>query len=112
MIVPRIYIGMVFSTFCWQVQNHHTYSVNYQHFGATQTWYGIPAEDADKFEQAMREAVPNLFESQPDLLFQRVTPLSPERLKKTGVRVYALDQRTGEFVITFPQAYDSATAST
>jgi histone demethylase JARID1 len=105
MTVPSIYVGMVFSTFCWHVEEHYTYSVNYQHFGATKTWYGIPAEDADKFEQALREAVPELFESQPDLLFQRVTLLSPERLKKAGVRVYALDQRAGEFVITFPQAY-------
>ena len=105
MTVPWLYVGMVFSTFCWHAEDHYTYSANYQHFGATKTWYGIPAEDADKFERAMREAVPELFESQPDLLFQLVTLLTPEQLKKAGVRVYALDQRAGEFVITFPQAY-------
>ncbi|KAH7413832.1 PLU-1-like protein-domain-containing protein [Phaeosphaeria sp. MPI-PUGE-AT-0046c] len=105
MTVPWLYVGMVFSTFCWHAEDHYTYSSNYQHFGATKTWYGIPAEDADKFEQAMREAVPELFESQPDLLFQLVTLLTPEQLQKAGVRVYALDQRAGEFVITFPQAY-------
>lgn len=105
MTVPWLYVGMVFSTFCWHAEDHYTYSANYQHFGATKTWYGIPAEDADKFEQAMRDAVPELFESQPDLLFQLVTLLTPEQLKKAGVRVYALDQRAGEFVITFPQAY-------
>ncbi|KAH7071289.1 PLU-1-like protein-domain-containing protein [Paraphoma chrysanthemicola] len=105
MTVPWLYVGMVFSTFCWHAEDHYAYSANYQHFGATKTWYGIPAEDADKFEQAMREAVPELFESQPDLLFQLVTLLTPEQLKKAGVRVYALDQRAGEFVITFPQAY-------
>lgn len=105
MTVPWLYVGMVFSTFCWHAEDHYTYSSNYQHFGATKTWYGIPAEDADKFELAMREAVPELFESQPDLLFQLVTLLTPEQLKKAGVRVFALDQRAGEFVITFPQAY-------
>lgn len=105
MTVPWLYVGMVFSTFCWHNEDHYTYSANYQHFGATKTWYGIPAEDAEKFEQAMREAVPELFETQPDLLFQLVTLLTPEQLKKAGVRVYALDQRAGEFVITFPQAY-------
>lgn len=105
MTVPWLYVGMVFSTFCWHAEDHYTYSANYQHFGATKTWYGIPSEDCDKFEQAMREAVPELFESQPDLLFQLVTLLTPEQLKKAGVRVYALDQRAGEFVITFPQAY-------
>lgn len=105
MTVPWLYVGMVFSTFCWHAEDHYTYSANYQHFGATKTWYGIPGEDAAKFEEAMREAVPELFETQPDLLFQLVTLLTPDQLMKAGVRVYALDQRAGQFVITFPKAY-------
>ncbi|CZR56372.1 related to regulator protein rum1 [Phialocephala subalpina] len=105
MTVPWLYVGMIFSTFCWHNEDHYAYSANYQHFGSTKTWYGIPGEDAEKFEAAMREAVPELFETQPDLLFQLVTLLTPEQLKKAGVRVYALDQRAGQFVITFPQAY-------
>lgn len=105
MTVPWVYVGMIFSTFCWHNEDHYAYSANYQHLGATKTWYGIPGEDAEKFEAAMREAVPELFETQPDLLFQLVTLLTPEQLKKAGVRVYAVDQRAGQFVITFPQAY-------
>ncbi|KAK4986772.1 hypothetical protein LTR50_005067 [Elasticomyces elasticus] len=105
MTVPWLYVGMVFSTFCWHNEDHYSYSANYQHFGATKTWYGIPSEDAEKFEAAVRSAVPELFETQPDLLFQLVTLLPPEQLKKAGVRVYALDQRAGQFVVTFPQAY-------
>ncbi|TVY52644.1 Lid2 complex component lid2, partial [Lachnellula cervina] len=105
MTVPWLYIGMIFSTFCWHNEDHYAYSANYQHFGSTKTWYGIPGEDAEKFENAMREAIPELFETQPDLLFQLVTLLTPEQLKKAGVRVYALDQRAGQFVVTFPQAY-------
>ncbi|KAI9828378.1 MAG: hypothetical protein M1832_002806 [Thelocarpon impressellum] len=105
MTVPWLYVGMCFSTFCWHNEDHYTYSANYQHFGATKTWYGIPAEDAERFENAMREAVPELFETQPDLLFQLVTLLPPDQLRKAGVRVYALDQRAGQFVVTFPQAY-------
>jgi [histone H3]-trimethyl-L-lysine4 demethylase len=105
MTVPWAYVGMTFSTFCWHNEDHYAYSANYQHFGATKTWYGIPAEDADKFVDTMREAVPELFETQPDLLFHLVTLLPPDRLRKAGVRLYALDQRAGQFVITFPQAY-------
>ncbi len=105
MTVPWVYVGMIFSTFCWHNEDHYSYSANYQHFGATKTWYGIPGDEAEKFENAMREAVPELFETQPDLLFQLVTLLTPEQLKKAGVRVYALDQRAGQFVVTFPQAY-------
>ncbi|PGG95583.1 hypothetical protein AJ79_09973 [Helicocarpus griseus UAMH5409] len=105
MTVPWVYVGMCFSTFCWHNEDHYTYSANYQHFGATKTWYGIPGGDAEAFEDAMRQAVPELFETQPDLLFQLVTLLPPDQLKKAGVNVYALDQRAGQFVITFPQAY-------
>lgn len=105
MTVPWVYVGMIFSTFCWHNEDHYAYSANYQHLGATKTWYGIPGEDAEKFEAAMRDAVPELFETQPDLLFQLVTLLTPEQLKKAGVRVYAVDQRAGQFVVTFPQAY-------
>ena len=105
MTVPWVYVGMCFSTFCWHNEDHYTYSANYQHFGATKTWYGIPGSDAEAFEEAMRQAVPELFETQPDLLFQLVTLLPPDQLKKAGVNVYALDQRAGQFVITFPQAY-------
>ena len=105
MTVPWLYVGMVFSTFCWHNEDHFAYSANYQHFGQTKTWYGIPAEDTVKFEKAMRDEVPELFEMQPDLLFQLVTLAKPEKLRKAGVRVFAIDQHAGQFVITFPQAY-------
>lgn len=105
MTVPWLYVGMIFSTFCWHNEDHYAYSANYQHFGETKTWYGIPGEDAEKFEEAMRNAVPDLFEKQPDLLFQLVTLLQPDQLRRAGVNVYAVDQRAGQMVITFPQAY-------
>lgn len=105
MTVPWLYVGMVFSTFCWHNEDHYTYSANYQHFGETKTWYGIPGEDSEKFEQALKDDMPELFESQPDLLFQLVTLAKPDKLRKAGVRVYAIDQHAGEFVVTFPRAY-------
>ena len=75
------------------------------HWGETKTWYSIPGEDAEKFEAAIRREAPDLFEAQPDLLFQLVTLMNPQRLKEAGVDVYACNQRAGEFVITFPKAY-------
>ncbi|CAO1634840.1 unnamed protein product [Parajaminaea phylloscopi] len=107
MTVPWVYVGMMFSTFCWHNEDHYTYSINYQHFGDTKTWYGIPGGDAEKFEEAMRRAAPDLFETSPDLLFQLVTMMSPEKLRKEGVRVFACDQRANEIVITYPKAYHS-----
>ncbi|KIO30967.1 hypothetical protein M407DRAFT_222108 [Tulasnella calospora MUT 4182] len=105
MTVPWVYVGMVFSTFCWHNEDHYTYSVNYMHWGETKTWYGIPGDDAEKFEAAIKSEAPDLFEAQPDLLFQLVTLMSPKRLKDAGVRVYGCNQRPGEYVIAFPKAY-------
>lgn len=105
MTVPWVYVGMCFSTFCWHNEDHFTYSANYQHVGETKTWYGVSGDDSEAFEEAMRQAVPELFETQPDLLLQLVTLFPPSRLKKAGVDVYALDQHAGEFIITFPKAY-------
>ena len=125
MTVPWTYVGMVFSTFCWHNEDHYTYSINYSaslftgfhirivaytdcflvHWGETKTWYSIPGADAAKFEAAIRKEAPDLFEAQPDLLFQLVTLMNPKGLKEAGVDVYACNQRAGEFVITFPKAY-------
>ncbi|GMH13215.1 hypothetical protein Nepgr_015056 [Nepenthes gracilis] len=105
--VPWLYIGMCFSSFCWHVEDHHLYSLNYMHFGAPKIWYGVPGKDADKLEGAMRKHLPDLFEEQPDLLHKLVTQLSPSLLKLEGVPVYRCIQKPGEFVLTFPRAYHS-----
>jgi histone demethylase JARID1 len=107
MTVPWLYVGMIFSTFCWHIEDHHTYSINYQHFGDTKTWYGVPGSDAHLLEEALKAAAPDLFEQSPDLLDQLVTMMSPDKLKKHGVHVYACDQRANEFVVTYPRAYHS-----
>ncbi|KAF9006679.1 jumonji superfamily protein [Cyathus striatus] len=105
MTVPWTYVGMAFSTFCWHNEDHYTYSINYMHWGETKTWYGIPGADAEKFEAAIMSEAPDLFEAQPDLLFQLVTLMNPRRVKDAGVRIYGCNQRAGEFVITYPKAY-------
>lgn len=120
---PWLYAGMMFSTFAWHKEDHYTYrsveplrsaqiiilislnSVNYHHLGETKTWYGVPAEDDHLLEETIRNAAPELFEQQPDLMFQLVTLMSPARLKAASVRLSACDQRPGEFVITLPRAY-------
>ncbi|KAL6631367.1 hypothetical protein ACP70R_028217 [Stipagrostis hirtigluma subsp. patula] len=104
-LVPWLYVGMCFSSFCWHVEDHHLYSLNYMHWGAPKMWYGVPGKDAENLESAMRKHLPDLFEEQPDLLHNLVTQFSPSLLKSEGVPVYRCVQHEGEFILTFPRAY-------
>ncbi|KAK9223476.1 hypothetical protein WN944_011920 [Citrus x changshan-huyou] len=106
-LVPWLYVGMCFSSFCWHVEDHHLYSLNYLHWGDPKIWYGVPGSHASTLEKAMRKHLPDLFEEQPDLLHELVTQLSPSVLKAEGVPVYHVVQHSGEFVLTFPRAYHS-----
>ncbi|CAG0920420.1 unnamed protein product [Notodromas monacha] len=105
MMVPWMYVGMCFSTFCWHNEDHWSYSINYLHWGEPKTWYGVPGDKAEKFEDAMKETAPDLFRNSPDLLHQLVTLLSPTVLREKGVPLFRCIQYAGEFVVTFPRAY-------
>uniref|UniRef100_A0A8C5AM20 [histone H3]-trimethyl-L-lysine(4) demethylase n=1 Tax=Gadus morhua TaxID=8049 RepID=A0A8C5AM20_GADMO len=107
MKVPWLYVGMVFSAFCWHIEDHWSYSINYLHWGEPKTWYGVPSVAAERLEEVMKKLTPELFDSQPDLLHQLVTIMNPNILMAHGVPVVRTNQCAGEFVITFPRAYHS-----
>ncbi|XP_074564262.1 lysine-specific demethylase JMJ703-like isoform X2 [Curcuma longa] len=106
-IVPLLYVGMCFSSFCWHIEDHHLYSLKYLHLGAPKIWYGVPAKDASKLEDAMKKHLPYPLDEKLDLLHSRVTNLSPSLLRLEGVPIYRCVQNPGEFVLTFPRAYHS-----
>ncbi|KAM4613210.1 lysine (K)-specific demethylase 5Ba isoform 2-T2 [Polymixia lowei] len=107
MKLPWLYVGMCFSSFCWHIEDHWSYSINYLHWGEPKTWYGAPGYAAEHLEAVMKKLAPELFESQPDLLHQLVTIMNPNTLMNNGVPIYRTNQCAGEFVITFPRAYHS-----
>ncbi|CAK9141883.1 unnamed protein product [Ilex paraguariensis] len=104
-MVPWLYIGMLFSSFCWHFEDHCFYSMNYLHWGEPKCWYSVPGNEASAFEKVMRDSLPDLFDAQPDLLFQLVTMLNPSVLQENRVPVYSVLQEPGNFVITFPRSY-------
>uniref|UniRef100_A0A4W4DXD0 [histone H3]-trimethyl-L-lysine(4) demethylase n=1 Tax=Electrophorus electricus TaxID=8005 RepID=A0A4W4DXD0_ELEEL len=107
MTLPWLYVGMCFSSFCWHIEDHWSYSINYLHWGEPKTWYGAPGFAAEHLEAVMKKLAPELFEMQPDLLHQLVTIMNPNILMAHGVPIYRTNQCAGEFVITFPRAYHS-----
>ncbi|GAB0498346.1 hypothetical protein MMPV_009689 [Pyropia vietnamensis] len=104
--VPWLYVGQLFSSFCYHAEDMNMLSINYMHVGEGKVWYGCPGgQGAHAFEAAMRASVPHLFKDEPGLLFSLVTMVPPTTLAAGGVPVCRTVQRPGEFVITFPHAY-------
>lgn len=106
-MVPWLYVGSCMSAFCWHVEDHALCSINYLHMGAPKVWYGVPANASTALEEAMKDALPDLFEAAPDLMYSLVTMVSPMNLQARGVPVHRLVHQEGSFVITFPNAYHS-----
>ncbi|DBA76499.1 TPA: hypothetical protein ACH3X2_008560 [Trebouxia sp. C0005] len=106
-MVPWLYVGSCMSAFCWHVEDHALCSINYLHMGAPKVWYGVPANASSALEEAMKDALPDLFEAAPDLMYSLVTMVSPMNLQARGVPVHRLVHQEGSFVITFPNAYHS-----
>lgn len=80
-MVPWLYVGSALSAFCWHIEDHGLYSVNYMHLGAPKVWYGVPPDAAGALEDAMKDSLPHLFETAPNLMYQLVTMMSPTQLK-------------------------------
>ena len=104
-MVPWLYMGMCFSSFCWHTEDHYFASINYHHFGEPKTWYGVPGSSANRFEAAAKELAPELFDARPDLLTGIVTQFNPLELAAKNVPVYHTVQYEGDFVLTFPRGY-------
>ena len=102
---PMLYVGMMFSSFCWHVEDHFLYAFNYLHYGANKTWYGIPGSAAQKFEKLARAKFPGLFSINPKILECLVTMINPRLLIDNDVPVYRMTHEPGTYMITFPRAY-------
>ena len=50
-----------------------------------QVWYGVPANASAALEEAMKDALPDLFQASPDLMYQLVTMVSPLNLQVSQI---------------------------
>jgi hypothetical protein len=66
--VPWLYLGMLFSSFCWHTEDNYLYSINYSHFGCTKQWYGVPGSKAKKFKDLVEKSHLITMKEQPDKL--------------------------------------------
>jgi histone demethylase JARID1 len=105
--VPWLYMGTLFSTFCWHNEDNYLYSINYHHAGSPKQWYGVPGtkKDAEGLEKVFKEFLALKVKEAPDLLHHITTMISPTLLRDNKVPVCKITQHPGEFVVTFPRAF-------
>jgi len=122
-ITPMLYIGMLYASFAWHVEDHFMYSINYAHAGASKIWYCVPACGADDFENTAAETVYRTpyttmkqeqgasaqacHQAVAKALAGKTTSMCPKYLVNKGIPVYRAVQEAGSYVITFPRSYHS-----
>jgi len=102
---PMMYVGMMFSSFCWHTEDNYLPATNFIHYGAKKTWYGVPGSSAVKFESVMRKELNHLYDDNPNLIHGMITQLSPRVLQENGVPVYTIEHEPGTFIITLPRVF-------
>jgi histone demethylase JARID1 len=48
---PWLYMGSLFASFCWHVEDLYMYSLNYMHHGSPKIWYSVPHNEKEKLDK-------------------------------------------------------------
>ena len=101
---PWVYMGMQFSSFCWHVEDLWVNSLNYNHRGGVKTWYIIPGQYKEKFDEYIEENYCQ--KSNKKTLLNRITfMVDPLEIMDAGIPVYKIYQEPRDYVCTFFKAY-------
>ena len=82
-----MYMGMLFASFCWHVEDCYMYSANYMHKGEAKTWYTVPGSYKEAAEKVIKERYPEIFTKRPNILNQIILQMNPLELLKAGVLI-------------------------
>jgi histone demethylase JARID1 len=58
------------------------------HQGAPKTWYGVPADFKDRFDEVIKSKYSSIFQKSPDILHHITLMLNPIELMKNHIPVY------------------------
>ncbi|XP_066539028.1 protein Jumonji [Hoplias malabaricus] len=104
--IPWLNIGMVFSTSCWSRDQNSLPYIDYLHTGADCIWYCIPAEEKSKLDKVVHTLLQA--NGTPGLeMLEKNIMISPEVLRREGVKVHRAVQRCGQFMVCFPGTFVS-----
>lgn len=78
---------MLFTSFCWRLQEHLLHNASYRHWGKPMQWYAVPASASEAMTDAFARALATEAASQPGVLWSPATLLDPASLLAQGVPV-------------------------
>ncbi|PFH33963.1 histone lysine demethylase JMJC1/KDM5D/JARID1D [Besnoitia besnoiti] len=100
---PWLYIGMVFSTFCWHTEDNYFAACNYHHWGSPKIWYLIPPSRAPSVERLLQSY---LVEKDSDYVLHSLTvQLPPSLFVENRLPVYRIEQHANEFLMLWPRTF-------
>ena len=103
--VPWIYYGILFSTFCWHVEDLNMYSINYLHSGAPKIWYSIAPKDKEKFTNYCKNKYSLKSLKSDYFSYSLFIHINPLEIIEAGIEVTRTIQYPGELIVTLPQSY-------
>ena len=83
--MPWIYLGMMYSSFCWHYEDLSLFSLNYMHTGGSKIWYGVPSSDRRKLERVTKSKLAALHDNDKNFLLDITLQVSPSYLSQNGV---------------------------
>jgi len=102
---PMLYLASCFSTFPWHVEDMHLSAINYEHYGTTRTWYGVPGKHVNDFYKAARGIQLTEGKITNKSVGLKNTMFSPAILVQKGVPVSRAVQGPRDFMITDAAAH-------
>ena len=105
--IPWLYMGMIYSSFCWHTEDLYLYSLNYMHEGAPKIWYTISHTQKEKMDEFIKTKYFATLLKEPDLVHRLTIHINPLELMKRGIKVYRVVQNPGEMIVTIPKGYHS-----
>jgi hypothetical protein len=102
---PWVYFGMLFSTFCWHVEDLYMYSINYMYYGKPKIWYSVSHSQKEALDNYIKKKKLNICSTDPYILHKLILLVDPKELIENGIKVFRGVQYPGDFIITLPKAY-------
>lgn len=79
---PYLYVGMIFATFAWHIEDGDLCSINYNHDGKAKMWYSVPKSEHEKLEKLAKKLARKLKDKCNLYLRHKCLLIPPSLLKK------------------------------